>query len=74
MKRDKFFWITIALAAIVLLAVAYVYVERASVAEDRIKELTALQQSQLELFQQRIGILLTVGTLAIGGAGALMMR
>lgn len=74
MKRDWFFWIAVLLPVAVALVAAYFYVIRAPMVEDRIAQLSSLQEQQLQLFQGRVGVLLTVTTLVIGGAGALLLH
>ncbi len=74
MKRDAFFWLAVSATVIVILVFSFVYIERAPLVEARVTELNTLQQRQLDLFQQRVAVLLTISTLVIGGAGALLLH
>jgi hypothetical protein len=74
MRRDWFFVTVLFSATILVLFAAYIHIQRASLVEERIQALTALQERQLELFQGRAAVLLTITTLVIGGAGALLLH
>lgn len=74
MKRDWFFWSAVFLTTAAILVVGYFYLQRAPMVEDRLTDLSTLQQGQLDLFQQRVSMLLTISTLVIGGAGALLLH
>lgn len=74
MKRDWFFWAVVAVACGLMSCGAWLYVQRANLVEERLTVLTPLQERQLELFQGRATVLLTVATLVVGGAGALLLH
>lgn len=74
MKRDLFFWIAVLVAVVLMVGAGYVYVQRANLVEERLTSLSPLQERQLELFQGRATVLLTVTTLVIGAAGALLLH
>ena len=74
MRRDWFFWIVLVSATALGFFAAYVHIQRSSLVEERIATLTSLQERQLELFEGRAAVLLTITTLVIGGAGALLLH
>jgi hypothetical protein len=59
---------------VVIAVGSYLYLQKASVAEQILEELTTFQQGQLSLFQQQVGTLLTISLLLIGGACALLLH
>jgi len=73
MKPD-WFWIATAVLVAALLIGGYLYLDKSFLVEDAVTDLNNLQQGQLNLYQQRISVLLTVSTLVIGGAGALLVH
>lgn len=74
LERDKFFWITIVVAIAAVAVGVLVMTTRASLVEEAVSTLTPLQEQQLELFRDRSSVLLTFGTLIVGGAGALLIH
>jgi hypothetical protein len=74
MRRDLFFWISAVLALLLIAGAGYWHVQRSSLVEERVTSLAPLQERQLELFQGRATLILTVTTLIIGGAGALLLH
>lgn len=73
MRSDNVFWVAVAIVTVSILAVSYFYVQKASLVEEII-ELTRLQELQVQLLTQRVSVLLTVATLVLGGAGALVLH
>lgn len=73
MKRDCFFWAACVIALLAAGGVAFVYLQSAPLVEERLTQLNAFQERQLDLFQGRVGILLTLATIVIGGVGALLL-
>ena len=77
MRRGVPLFVIVVLLAVVGVSVVWdVLADRAVLGEVRLPNghLTPVQQGQLDLFQQRIGALLTVCTVIIGGAGALFIH
>jgi len=72
MKRDRSFWIFVALIVLAALAFSVWYYSKLPVVESRIESLTQLQEQQLSLYSQRVGVLLTLATLVLGAAGAIL--
>jgi len=73
MRRDVTFWIGVAIFLIVVVAGTILYVQRVPLAEE-VVEVTPRHEQQLALFTQRVSVLLTVATLIVGGALALLLH
>ena len=60
MGRDWVFWVAIPTLIVAALVVLWLHAKAAPLAEVRITQLEALQVSELDLFKQRVAVLLTV--------------